>query len=75
MKKHLSAAWFWIVDYFASRHERGPADDSLAKTIRDSSHIAAGGAPGGAGISRSSTETHHRIASTGHRQHTNTRRK
>jgi hypothetical protein len=62
MKSFWSALRFWVRDTFASRDHAVAPPDSLAKTIKDASHVRGGRG----GMARSSSEEVHQHAVEGH---------
>ena len=66
MREFWASLRFWITDTFASRGKAIQAPDSLAKTIKDASHVRGGGPGGSGGLANSSGEAILKQAADGH---------
>jgi hypothetical protein len=66
MRELWSSLKFWITDTYASRGHAINAPDSLARTIKDASHVRGGAAGGGGGLSRAASEEVLKHAAEGH---------
>lgn len=66
MREIWSSLKFWIKDLWESRGHAIPASDSMAKTIKDASHVRGGGPGGSGGLAHSSGEAVLKQAAEGH---------
>ena len=68
MKELWANLKFWVSDTFHSRGRAVRQSSSLAKTIREASHVR-GGSGGVGGLSRSASEEALKHAAEGHEQY------